>query len=55
MTDPQTEPLEAATSALYAVALQAERAAEDARKLAESLAVAAKEARAAYESAALRS
>lgn len=48
-TDAQTEPLDKATSALYAAALRAERTAEDARNLAESLT--AQEARAAYKSA----
>lgn len=52
--DAQPEPLDAATSALYAAALRAERAAEDARNLAESLATAAKEARAAYEDCTVR-
>lgn len=50
-TGAQPEPLDAATSALYAAALRAERTAEDARNLAESLTAAAQEARAAYESA----
>lgn len=50
----QPEPLDAATSALYAAALRAERTAKDARNLAESLEAAAKEARAAYEKASIR-
>lgn len=50
----QSEPLDAATSALYTAALRAERTAEDARNLAESLAVAAQEARTAYQRACLR-
>lgn len=50
----QPEPLDAATSALYTAALRAEQTAADARNLAESLEVAAKEARAAYEKASLR-
>jgi hypothetical protein len=49
----EPEPLEAATSALYAATLRAERTAEDARNLAESLTAAAKEARDAYENASL--
>jgi hypothetical protein len=49
----QPEPLDAATSALYAAALRAEQTAKDAQDLAESLTAAAKEARAAYESASM--
>jgi hypothetical protein len=47
----RSEPLDAATGALYAATLRAERTAEVARHLAESLTDAAEEARAAYESA----
>lgn len=52
-TGAQPEPLDAATSALYAATLRAEQTAADARNLAESLEAAAKEARAAYENASL--
>jgi hypothetical protein len=52
-TGAQPEPLDTATSALYAAALRAEQTAQDARNLAESLEAAAKEARAAYENASL--